>query len=176
MAIIDQTDFIGEINIPNLDQPGVAQDLNHFIKKYQHKYLKAVLGDNFAAEFEAGLLMNPVPQNWSDLSDLPELKEAIANYVYCFWATNSVTSTTGTGEVSPVNENSRPVQPTRKLVRAWNEMVKDNIYVCKWLNENKSNYPTWPTTGMETWHLAGTLYGYNAVKTDMFRFKNSLGI
>jgi hypothetical protein len=36
---------------------------------------------------------------------------------------DNATNTTATGEVIPVNENSTRTSPSRKMVRAWNEMV-----------------------------------------------------
>lgn len=176
MSIISPSNFIGEINIPNLDSPGISSNLNGFINKYEPKYLKLVLGNKFADDFAAGLLVDPIEQRWTDLKNLPELKEAIADYVYCFWIKNQVTMTTGTGEVKTKNENSTIVNPTQKMVRAWNEMVKDNIAVCEWLNEKSDVYPTWPKTGMETYNWEGTLFGFNSIRCEMFHYKNGLGI
>lgn len=65
--LIDRTYFIGEINIPNTHTPAIGGLLDWFIEKYEEQFLKEVLGYDLYTAFKAGLLIDPIPQKWTDL-------------------------------------------------------------------------------------------------------------
>lgn len=122
---IHPTDFIGEINIPNTDAPGVADNLNYFIKKFENRFLKLYLG-HFV--YEDLLIQVELPEyDRSEafkklIKKLEDNKEIIADYVYKFYMYNEMGLTAGTGVVKPQSENSEPASPKSKVIKAWNEM------------------------------------------------------
>src|SRR5690349_3824485 len=128
MPLIDHTYFIGEINIPNTNEINVSELVNHFILKYEEKYLIELLGETLYTQFKEGLLLEPIPGEWVMLrnaliSESPKLSP-IANYVYYYWQKDGVTQTTGIGEVVSKSENSVRVSPANKVRSAWSEMVE----------------------------------------------------
>lgn len=135
MSLIDATYFVNELDIPGqsntVDSTGSA--LSSFIVKYETRYLKELLGLDLYAEFQAGLLIDPIEQKWIDLRNglrNETTKESpIANYVYYWWMRNHASRTSAIGEVVPVAENSERTSPIGKMVRAWNEMVDWNYEV-----------------------------------------------
>lgn len=139
MQLIDVSYFVGEIFISGLENT-VAQtgsQILGFIKKYEAKYLKELLGETLYSEFVAGMSAEPIEQKWVDLADKlrdAETKESpIANYVYYWWKRNEVTDSVGIGEVKPQAENASPASAVHKMVRAWNEMVDWNYRISDWL-------------------------------------------
>lgn len=136
---IDATYFIGEINIPNVDQPSVLENLNLFIKKYEKRFLILLLGDTVYDDFINGLSEDPIPVKWSELRDRlinSEDKESpIANYVYYWYMRDQSTTSTGIGETKPNAENASIVRSSDKQVRGWNEM---SDWICinrAWFND-----------------------------------------
>lgn len=124
--LIDATYFIGEINIPNVDQPAVLENVNLFINKYEKKFLILLLGQSVYDDFINGLSENPIQNKWIDLRDKiinSEDKESpMANFVYYWYMRNFATTSTGIGETKPNAENASIVSGVDKQVRAWNEM------------------------------------------------------
>src|SRR3954471_2443196 len=104
MSLIDKTYFVGEINIPDTDNPAVEERLNFFIAKYEEEFLKTVLGYSLWSSYTTGIAVTPTPDViWTNLRDgveylvsektykyrglyNPTLKlSPIANYVYYWW-------------------------------------------------------------------------------------------
>jgi len=52
---IDQTYFVGELDIPNTDQDSVQERLQTFIKKYEPIFLQKLLGWALYNQFVAGI-------------------------------------------------------------------------------------------------------------------------
>jgi len=162
MNLIDATYFIGEINVPNTDTPAVQENINFFIKKYEAKFLKTLLGVSVYASFIAEMAkpVDEQAQIWKDLKsklvDEENKQSPIANYVYKFFQYNGFTVTTGTGETKPKNENSTRASIVPKVVRAWNEMSDWVIETRGWFvdfyTENDFNgyyLSSWPVCNDE---------------------------
>lgn len=148
MQLIDVSYFVGEIFIPGLENTvdSTNSQILGFIKKYEAKYLKDLLGETLYSEFVAGMSVEPIEQKWIDLADKlrdAETKESpIANYVYYWWKRNEVTDSVGIGEVKPQAENASPASAVHKMVRAWNEMVDWNYTFNSWIGSNLTVYPS----------------------------------
>ena len=136
--LIDATIFVGEINVPNIDSPGVSENLNYFINKYEKKFLTILFGsfvyDKLSVELakEEGS-RDPIFASLINKVD----KQSVANFVYKFYMDDQAVLTAGIGVVKPKAENSEKVSSHRKVIRAWNEMSdwvndSDNI---KWFKE-----------------------------------------
>jgi hypothetical protein len=59
MSFIDVSYFIGEINIPNTDEPAIAQRLTGFINKYEPDFLQKLFGYPLYKAFVAGMTVTP---------------------------------------------------------------------------------------------------------------------
>lgn len=55
MSFIDASYFVGELNIPNTDQPAVLQRLTWFIEKYEPQFLLKLMGYPLYKAFLAGI-------------------------------------------------------------------------------------------------------------------------
>lgn len=188
MSLIDETYFIGELNIPNLNEDSEIERLQLFIDKYEPKFLIELLGYGLYKDFKAGLLINPIEDKWKALRDGGEYtyngilnrwngvkhsgSSMIANYVYYWWMRNEVTQTTGIGEVASKSENSVRVSASGKMTSAWNEMVLQVWALTSFLNANATDYPAWRLYG-------GTSPQYNypsARLNDIFYQINSFNL
>lgn len=50
-------------------------------------------------------------------------KSFLANYVYFFYQSDSYVQTTGTGDVSPKVKSGEVINPSSKVIKAWNKFV-----------------------------------------------------
>jgi hypothetical protein len=135
MSIITIADFKGEQNVAQSNNPGVRENLQGFIDKYEPKFLAMLLGSALAKEFVTGLVLVPVvpatdpvtyvpiDPKWLYLRDDTTLKAMLVDYVYYWYIRDQVTFTSGTGEVKAKNENSSAASSVGKQVMAWNEMA-----------------------------------------------------
>jgi len=157
MSLIDHTYFQKRLTaIPNLKEE-VLQDLNDHIERYEPDYLLDVLGRDLKDDFEAGLNEEPIPQKWIDLRDgadfeYEEIKyrwrgflntgkvSAIAFNVMWYFVRNNNALFTGIGTVTSNSENSTRIDPSRRLVSLWNNMVEENEILEKFLLANESDY------------------------------------
>jgi hypothetical protein len=188
MSLIDETYFIGELNLPNLNEESEIERLQLFIDKYEPKFLTELLGYGLYKDFKAGLLVNPVADKWKALRDGGEytysgstfrwngLKQAdgsmIANYVYYWWMRNELTQTTGMGEVATKSENSVRVSASNKMTSAWNEMVNQVWALTSFMNASIVDYPDWQWYGG-----ASSQYYYNSPRLrDIFYQINSFNL
>ena len=141
MNLIDKSYFTKELHIGDLSntRDGSPDMLNLYIERYQKEYLTILLGNDLYNEFMAGLELEPVPQEWTDL--LNEIVDStlkvspIANYVYYFWQQQNYTKNVGIGQVKNKAENSIVVRPYDQQVYAWNEMVKMSDKVFKYIEQ-----------------------------------------
>lgn len=179
MSLIDASYFVNELDIPGqsntVDSTGSA--LSSFIVKYETRYLKELLGLELYAEFQAGLLVDPIEQKWIDLRNAlrnETTKESpIANYVYYWWMRNNVSHTASIGEVVPVAENSQRTSPVGKMVRAWNEMVNLNREIVPTMDANYLSYT--PIYGWQNgWYLDGQYWGVH--NPEIFYYQNTLNL
>lgn len=179
MPLIDETYFIGELNIPNTDRPSVSEALMHFIAVREKELLTDLLGYEAYKDF----LANPATQKWLDLKNGKEytindklykwegLIEAnnqslIACYVYYWWTRNAVSVSTGIGETKPLSENAVSASPADKMVKAWNMMSDKIRMLFHFLYYNADVYGDWDyymhwsvdINGFYGWH--NPLYSY----------------
>lgn len=142
MSLIDVSFFIGEMNVPNTDQASTASLLQVYIDQYEPEYLTALLGPDLYAAFKDGLLLQPVPQEWTDLQNqLIVINGAskvspITNYVYFFFTRRATYNNTGAGITQPAYENATVVDSKIETARAWNQMNKLSFTVYKFLITN----------------------------------------
>ncbi len=141
MSLIDKTYFIGEINLPGLQNSDNVDALTVFIQKYEQRYLQQALGYPLWKLFNASY--NPGPAKgrflilqegaeftndkgwvnlWTGLTNT-ELLSPIANYIYYWYTRDNVTFTSTIGEVKSNSENSQNADAMIKQMRAYNEMV-----------------------------------------------------
>lgn len=162
MPLIDYSFFNTEINIPNLNRPGVLEPLNNMIKKWEPKVLTGLLGYKLYKAFTDGILVDPIDQRWVDLKDGKEYttssgvfkkwiglvivdgteKLALsANYVYYKFLRYQAEQNSGVGAVATKTENSQRVSPARLQAKAWNEMVEWGCQLRQFIEDNISVYP-----------------------------------
>lgn len=180
MQLIDVSYFVGEIFIAGLENTvdSTNSKILGFIKKYEAKYLKELLGDTLYLEFVAGMSVEPIEQKWTDLAnklrDPVTLESPIANYIYYWYKRNEVTDSVVIGEVKPQGENANSASSVHKTVRAWNEMVDWNYGVASYIVSNEITYRSfpWPAfIGHEFCHTFGL-----RARTELFRKINSINI
>ena len=155
--LIDSTYFIGEINLPGLQNEVVEESLNSFIQKYESYYLQRSLGYSLMKSFLAGLEADEPEQKWVDLRDGAEFEgcrgldkwtgfindgkqSPIANYVYYYFMRDAATLTSGIGEVKPTGENSSNASGAVKMMRAYNQMCEQTALLHEFLLANKDVY------------------------------------
>jgi hypothetical protein len=172
MAFIDLTYFIAEINIPSIDKEYVYEPLNKLIQKYEPSLLRDILGPGLYAAFIAGLAAPSPEQKWIDLRDGKSFTDLddkqrmwmgftglygedgsasgevthqslIANYVYVKWLENVTTHSTGLGEAASKAENAERINPSFKIVRAWNEMSEWIEQLVLFLDKYEADYTGW---------------------------------
>lgn len=149
MALVDDSYFINEISLPNLDKkPNTVISL---IEKYEKEILISLLGYELYREFTEGLTQDPVDQKWIDLRDGKEFdfdfdgrtittkweglvnveKESlIAYFSYYKMRERNKTTTTSVNEVRGKLENSETVNEARKMINAWKNLIKLYGSVC----------------------------------------------
>lgn len=168
--IIDRSYFIGEINIPNVNQTEIGGLVDLFIQKYEPEFLQSALGYELAQQFTAGIAMPTPDQKWLDLRDGAEYTDyagkvrkwkglviavpkqsIIANYIYYWFSRNKYTQTTSMGEVKSTVENSVPISPGEKMARAWNEMSAGVCALGDFLDAKVDVYPAWK--GVNQWEV-----------------------
>lgn len=138
--IITASYFHGTLTLPNIKTSGgtgVAQavqtvgelELESFMLQYEREFLQKLLGRKLAADFTAGLSEDPVAEKWQDLKDQIYMKHdgyyysPVANYIY-FWVMQAGRTTTTTkGEQKPTQDYALVASESRKMVRAWNDML-----------------------------------------------------
>lgn len=111
-------------------------------------------------------------EKWYNFYNLASLKPAIICYVYYWFRRDAATSFSGTGEIVSNNENSTVVSPIAKMVDRWNEMVKNNYVVVKFINDNTTDYGAYYSPEWFTWR-----YDWQCrFIPDIFKVQNTLNI
>lgn len=78
---------------------------------------------------------------YSVISEGDNKRSPIANYAYYKYQADNVSFTTGSSEKKPKTAITINVSPRIKMIRAWNEMVKWNRELIKFLEFNRNYYP-----------------------------------
>ena len=167
--LIDATYFIGEIEIPNLNQPEVATDMLHSITLYEKEVLTDLLGYAMWKDLQAAIAAPVVGDKWDKLINGEEFtytpsngvaittmweglkgadkKSLIAYFVYFKHREKRSSYNAGVGiEVEAKTDNSIQSSLYVKLVDIWNEFlamygITDCDYVAS-SEEVVSAYPT----------------------------------
>ena len=204
MALIDNSYFILEMNVPNTDNTnpalnGSTNELSKFIEKYESKYLSEVLGYEMYKDFLANIQL----QKYKDLLDGVEFTDSlgrlnkwcgfanseklspIANYVYVKLLSHRVSSLAGIGLVSTNAENSVRVDPSYLMTMVHNEMVELNIVLHNYLITRPTDYRYYTGLSFPPIDLLGLnglgysnmlMSNINIGNKDFFTFRNRLGI
>jgi hypothetical protein len=148
--------FHSELSIGQVQYPDVAERVRWFIKKYEPKYLRKLLGEKLAELLETEYAKEEHEEKWDILAD--KVRPMLAGYIYFYFQCNEETTSAGVGEVSEQSENAVRTTATYKMVRAWNEMAHDSVEFCSWIDRT-----TYPEYG-----------GYRI--SDIYGTKNTFGI
>ena len=180
------TQFVGDINVPN-SAPSFNEGANlaTMINTYEQEYLTEVLGYEMFKDFDAAynIVTPPVSGIWFDLANGAEFTDTydrlnkwqgfktapfnpIAYYVYYRLLASNHVLITGNGAVISKSENSIPVSPNLKMVRAWNKMVDYTIILDAFITANIADYPDY----------TGYVNGYQLGNSNFFRYQNLLGL
>lgn len=148
--LIDYAFFQGPLLISGIVSPDVAPslttsaitgDVDNYISYYETEYLIKVLGKEVYEQFSEYLQSEekePV-KLWDDLKSIlvgtmGGMKiSPIANYIYFFYARNHQSDVTVNG-VKKDSDIGELVSPMGKMVFAWNDMVRMNADLYKWLD------------------------------------------
>lgn len=127
--------------VPSLTTSAITGDVDNYISYYETEYLIKVLGKEVYEQFSEYLQSEekePV-KLWDDLKSIlvgamggMEISP-IANYIYFFYARNHQSDVTVNG-VKKDNDVGELVSPIGKMVFAWNDMVRMNADLYKWLD------------------------------------------
>lgn len=130
----------------------IVDSLQSFVLEYEQEYLEKLLGEELYEEFSTYLKngKEPAEKRWDDLIDRLVIKRTdgetsvskspIANYIYFHYLRHNHTQATTTG-VKADGDDGRLVSPERKMIFAWNDMVRMNRRLTDWLEENLPVYP-----------------------------------
>jgi hypothetical protein len=188
MPTIDNTYFFGELSLAYPDTPSGIANLQQIIDSREAELLQRLLGYSLYKAYKAAVALevsdNPGPavlleQRFADLRDGKEYtnqsevltkwpglrfsvgsskKSLVANYVYWHYQADNYTFTTGSSEKK--TDNAINTNPTDKMVRAWNEMVRWNTELHLFLSDHESVYPEYKNT---------------VIDCELFTMKNRLG-
>jgi hypothetical protein len=145
--LIDTSFFIGDIEIPNSNQPPITVDLEHSIALYEKEVLISLLGYPMYKDLQAAIAAVPVSgDKWYKLINGAEFtfefdgetvtryweglkgfskRSLIAYYIYFMHRRKKASYMAGLGaEVESKNENSEPTSLPEKLQYIWNEFVE----------------------------------------------------
>lgn len=176
--LIDYTFFITSIFIAQKSQLEVRENIEMYIKQEEPLFLRKLLGKELANDFMQGI-SEPIPlQKWVDLKNIlvdQNLKKSpIANYVYCSILTDEVTQNTGIGVVKTEGENSVKASPVKKIVDAWNNMVKMVCEIHKEIKET-NEFPEYEHKDRNCICEDDSFYHCGCRKA-VFSYRNTLGI
>lgn len=131
--IVNQSFFLRDISLPNLNNPQDLERLNSFISKYESEVLLLILGyplyklfgsessqrmtDLLSGQEYVGI--NGDTLKWKGLVHDTDIS-LIANYIYFKYQKYMATYSTGLGTVVQKGGASYPVSPRQKMVDAWN--------------------------------------------------------
>jgi hypothetical protein len=182
MYLIDQTYFIKELSIPNLNE--MDSDnltvLNQYIDEKCRELLQNALGyvlfKDLDSKITNGVLDTLAPQKWLNFVNGTEYtKEGklykwkglryteglyksslMAKYTFYSWLKDSISVVTGTGEKMINSQNAQNVNSNQRLVTVWNDFVSE-------YQGTNTYFPTvWykGTTKVVDWFGSGEQLGY----------------
>ena len=169
MSLVIPADFIGEQNIPNVDEPSVLERVQWCIDEYEPMLLEALFGSVLYADYTAGILLDPIPQKWIDLQ--AKVKRPIICFVYYYYMNDNISYNSGVGNVKAKTENATSVSSWDKMIKSWNTMVRLNGKVREFLSEGdyETNFTDLP---QYVWELPFV----NHCRPSIFVYQNSLNI
>lgn len=160
MPLIDQSYFVGELNIPSTANPSVLGLLNLFIAQHEEELLQSVMGYALWKAYRDGIAasspdakwtairdgaeytsLQGYARKWNGLADATKKKSLIANYVYYWYMRDKASLTTIAGEVDAKTDVAGPVSAATKMCRAWNEMVLMIEELVLFLQAKIADYP-----------------------------------
>lgn len=171
MSIIDNTYFIGELDVPEASKSAFT---TVWINRYENEYLKKVLGTSFALEFISALSGTPATK-WTDLRDGKTYTvgtktyewigfkdtvthlSPIANYIYAMWQLNHYTRTDSSGESIAAVQNSLNADPIGKVNQAWTRMKEWHSQLYHFLTNNSDTYDTFSISDVQNF---GVINGF----------------
>ena len=143
MSLINQSYFVGDIALPNLDE--VSNSFQDTMDRYEEEILKSLLGYQLYKAFIAGIGEVTPDQKWIDLRDggveftfdfcgetitqewngliNSDLVSLISYHVYYKYRYENLSTTTSINDVMGIAENATKVNDTRKMVYAWNRVL-----------------------------------------------------
>lgn len=155
--LINNTYFINEITIAQINQPDVVEQVDDLIAKYENVFLRDVLGYSFTKLMLANIadarfvaLLNGAEftnvwttylDKWDGLANSITKHSPIANYVFYKYVRAKHEQQGGISTLRPKAENADVVTAEYTLIKAYNEMV-DMIHKCRqYLISEKVTYP-----------------------------------
>lgn len=141
---------------------GVLFPDRHFTKVTTDDFFELIAPDQFGPEEEFTVKIT-VEENASTTISAAVKKSLVANYVYWHWMADQATVTTGTGEKASAAANAVDASPARKMVRAWNQMVKWNLELVEFLLSNPADYPEFQNY-------------YSRIPRELLKYQNTFGI
>lgn len=127
---------------PSPTNEAITGRIKSFIEWYEPEYLRKLLGEKLYNDF----LVNGESEQWEEFKKRIVVENSvvkyspIANYVYFHLVRNSQSTATINGVKKDGESNL--VNPTAKLVSAWNDMVYKTRDLYTWLCKNFHNVPT----------------------------------
>ena len=141
--LIDYNYFVGDIEIPNVDNDAVLVNLNRVIDQTQKKVLIDLFGYHLYKSFEDGLDEVSPAQKWLDLRDgadytftyngetynmrwdgfinTTDYVSLIAYFTYYYYMTDRLRMNTGDSITLTNTQNGIRDEDNYKLVNAWNK-------------------------------------------------------
>lgn len=182
MYLIDETYFIKELSVPNINEMDADNltILTQYMDDFARKLLKDALGYDLFKELNtnitSGVLDVGAPQKWIDLVNGCEYTKdgkiykwnglifteglhkssLLAKFVFYHWLKYNVTTITGTGEKSIKSVNADSVNSNQRLVTVWNDFVSE-------YQGSNTRFPTvWykGATKVIDWFGGGESFGY----------------
>lgn len=120
MALIDDTNFVGECNVAGMGDGTTRSILNAKVAEVEREFLQKVFGD-FGVQF-----INPNNSNVARFVNLTAdyIKYAEVRYVYFYYMSDINEVSTRSGKASAKQENATKSSSGPAMVKAWNNMVK----------------------------------------------------
>jgi hypothetical protein len=185
MSLIDESYFVGDIALPNLEE--IINTFKDNIERYEKEVLIDLLGRPLYNDFMAGLAAPTVEQKWIDLRDGADFTfewcghtvnehwnglinddkvSVISYYIYYKHRYENLSTTTSINDVQGLPENATKVNDVRKMAYAWKQMLE--LYgelPCTWrFNKYDSTY----------WHYTDKPSAYNFLLANKDDYSNWL--
>lgn len=170
---IDTTYFRSTLSL-NASSVELTAVLNEYIVRYENEFLDKALGYQLAQLLRAtpaeqrfiDLLQgkeytyNDATYKWQGLANSTTKASPIANYVYCQYVRNTAVILMPTGAQTATTENASRVDPTDKIVFAWQDMARVNMEMYHYLTSNNLVYPEYEKNIACFRNYPPIMYGY----------------